>query len=79
MKRGIRAVCPSPKLLGVVAGDIKANGIAAPLLLGLLATAIGGRTLVVSLALIVLAHLWFERRLPPIQPAPADEAAPGGS
>ena len=38
------------------------TGIAAPLLLGLLATAVSGRTLVVYLALIVLAHLWFERR-----------------
>jgi low temperature requirement protein LtrA len=43
------------------------TGIAAPLLLGLLATAVNGRTLVVYLALTVLAHLWFERRLTPIQ------------
>ena len=50
------------------------TGIAAPLLLGLLATAVSGRMLVVYLALIVLAHLWFERRLTPIQAAPADEA-----
>ncbi|WP_066367713.1 low temperature requirement protein A [Herbidospora mongoliensis] len=41
------------------------TGIAAPLLLGLLATAVSGRMLVVYLALIVLAHLWFERRLGP--------------
>ncbi|MGC4813352.1 low temperature requirement protein A [Micromonospora sp. DT228] len=41
------------------------TGIAAPLLLGLLAAAVSGRTLVVYLALIVLAHLWFERRLGP--------------
>ncbi|MEU4245594.1 low temperature requirement protein A [Actinoplanes sp. NPDC026619] len=52
------------------------TGITAPLLLGLLATAISGRTLVISLALIVLAHLWFERRLTPIQVAPSNEAAP---
>ncbi|MEV4823040.1 low temperature requirement protein A [Micromonospora sp. NPDC049274] len=39
------------------------TGIAAPLLLGLLATAVSGRALVAYLALIVLAHLWFERRL----------------
>ncbi|MCX5065963.1 low temperature requirement protein A [Micromonospora lupini] len=50
------------------------TGIAAPLLLGLLATAASGRTLVVCLALIVLAHLWFERRLTPIQAAATDEA-----
>jgi hypothetical protein len=31
------------------------------------ATDIGGRTLVVYLALVVLAHLWFERRLAPVQ------------
>ncbi|MEU7615759.1 low temperature requirement protein A [Micromonospora rifamycinica] len=58
------------------------TGIAAPLLLGLLATAVSGRTLVVYLALIVLAHLWFERRLTPIQTPPTGEAppaAPGGS
>jgi low temperature requirement protein LtrA len=42
------------------------TGIAAPLLLGLLATAVSGRMLVVYLAVIVLAHLWFERRLKPI-------------
>jgi low temperature requirement protein LtrA len=41
------------------------TGIAAPLLLGLLATDVSGRTLVAYLALTVLAHLWFERRLPP--------------
>jgi len=41
------------------------TGIAAPLLLGLLATNVSGRTLVLYLALTVLAHLWFERRLPP--------------
>ncbi|MFG1651842.1 low temperature requirement protein A [Micromonospora sp. NPDC049275] len=39
------------------------TGIAAPLLLGLLATAVSGRVLVAYLALIVLAHLGFERRL----------------
>ncbi|AGZ40686.1 low temperature requirement protein A [Actinoplanes friuliensis] len=44
------------------------TGIVAPLLLGLLATAAAGRTLVACLALIVLAHLWFERRLAPLGP-----------
>jgi low temperature requirement protein LtrA len=54
------------------------TGIAVPLLLGLLASDTSGRTLVVCLALLVLAHLWFERRLAPIeithdqeQPVPA--------
>jgi low temperature requirement protein LtrA len=42
------------------------TGIAVPLLLGLLATDVAGRTLVVCIALVVLAHLWFERRLTPI-------------
>jgi low temperature requirement protein LtrA len=42
------------------------TGIAVPLLLGLLAGGASGRTLVVCLALLVLAHLWFERRLAPI-------------
>jgi low temperature requirement protein LtrA len=44
------------------------TGIVIPLLLGLLATGISGRTLVVCLALVVLAHLWFERRMAPAQP-----------
>jgi low temperature requirement protein LtrA len=44
------------------------TGIVVPLLLGLLATGVAGRTLVVCLALVVLAHLWFERRLAPVQP-----------
>jgi len=43
------------------------TGIVIPLLLGLLATDAGGRTLVVWMALVVLAHLWFERRLTPVQ------------
>jgi hypothetical protein len=43
------------------------TGIAAPLLLGLLATDLAGRTLVACLALVVLAHFWFERRLAPAQ------------
>jgi low temperature requirement protein LtrA len=43
------------------------TGIALPLLLGLFATDLSGRTLVVCLALVVLAHLYFERRLPPVQ------------
>jgi low temperature requirement protein LtrA len=38
------------------------TGIAIPLLLGLLASDISGRTVVVCLALVVLAHLFFERR-----------------
>jgi low temperature requirement protein LtrA len=37
------------------------TGIAVPLLLGLLATRVEGRTLVIWLALVLLAHLWFER------------------
>jgi low temperature requirement protein LtrA len=41
------------------------TGIVVPLLLGLLATNAGGRTLVVCMALVVVAHLWFERRLAP--------------
>jgi low temperature requirement protein LtrA len=44
------------------------TGIVVPLLLGLFATGVAGRTLVVYLALVVLAHLWFERRLAPAQP-----------
>jgi hypothetical protein len=43
------------------------TGIAVPLLLGVLATGVGGRTLIAYLALVVLAHLWFERRLAPVQ------------
>nr|WP_237554772.1 low temperature requirement protein A [Streptomyces sp. SID4948] len=41
------------------------TGVAVPLLLGLFGTGIGGRTLVVCLALPVLAHLAFEQRLAP--------------
>lgn len=41
------------------------TGIVVPLLLGLLATAASGRTLVASLALVVLAHLYFESRWTP--------------
>ncbi len=44
------------------------TGIVVPLLLGLFATGAAGRTLVVCLALVILAHLWFERRLAPAQP-----------
>ena len=51
------------------------TGIAAPLLLGLLASDVSGRTLVIYLAVTVLAHLWFERRLAPIQ-VPAQQASP---
>jgi low temperature requirement protein LtrA len=43
------------------------TGVAAPLLLGLLGTKVEGRILVAVLALVVLAHLFFERRLPPAQ------------
>ena len=43
------------------------TGIAVPLVLGLLATDDEARTLVIFLALVVLAHLWFERRLPPVR------------
>jgi len=43
------------------------TGVAVPLLLGALATNVSGRTLVIYLALVILAHLWFERRLAPIQ------------
>ncbi len=68
--------------LGVVTGAVSHSadlhrtisrvtiGIAAPLLLGLLATDVSGVTLVVCLALLVLAHLWFERRAPPAQATP---------
>ena len=38
------------------------TGIVAPLLLGLLGAGLGGRLLVVCLAALVLAHLYFERR-----------------
>ena len=37
------------------------TGLAIPLLLGLLAADVGGGALVVYVALVVLAHLWFER------------------
>jgi low temperature requirement protein LtrA len=49
-------------------------GIASFVLLGALATGVSGRTLVIYLALVVLAHLWFERRLAPIQ-GPVESAA----
>lgn len=42
------------------------TGIVLPLLLGLLATDVAGRTLVICMASVVVAHLWFERRLAPI-------------
>ena len=38
------------------------TGIAVPLLLGLLAADAGGRALVSYVALVLLVHLWFERR-----------------
>ncbi|MET7684555.1 low temperature requirement protein A [Streptomyces sp. NPDC005423] len=43
------------------------TGVAVPLLLGLLASAVSSRTLVVCLALVVLAHLWFERQSAPAE------------
>ncbi|OXM61172.1 low temperature requirement protein A [Amycolatopsis vastitatis] len=43
------------------------TGIAVPLSLGLFATGTSGRMLVVWMAVVVLAHLWFERRLPPVR------------
>ena len=43
------------------------TGIAVPLALGLFAADASGGALVVVLALVVLAHLWFERRLAPVQ------------
>jgi hypothetical protein len=49
------------------------TGIAVPLLLGLLASGVSGRTLVICLALVVLAHLWFERRYAPDQAASTAE------
>jgi low temperature requirement protein LtrA len=55
------------------------TGIVVPLLLGLLATGISGRTLVVCLAVVVLAHLWFERRMAPVQGGAAPAASPESS
>jgi hypothetical protein len=43
------------------------TGIAVPLLLDLLASNWSGRTVLVCLALVVLAHLWFESRAAPDQ------------
>ena len=51
------------------------TGVAVPLLLGLFATGVSGRMLVVYLALVILAHLWFEQRLAPIQ-SPGDSLPP---
>jgi low temperature requirement protein LtrA len=42
------------------------TGIAAPLLLGALAGGLGGRYLAGCLALVVLAHLWYESRSEPV-------------
>jgi low temperature requirement protein LtrA len=42
------------------------TGVAVPLLLGLLAPGVSGRALVAWLALVVLAHLYFERRMTPL-------------
>ena len=44
------------------------TGIAVPLLLGVFAADVGGRALVIYVALVVLAHLWFERRLAQVHP-----------
>jgi low temperature requirement protein LtrA len=41
------------------------TGIVGPLLLGLLAAGVSARNLVVYLALVVLAHLWYESRSTP--------------
>ncbi len=43
------------------------TGIALPLLLGLLATDVSGRALVICMALVVVAHLSFERHLAPVR------------
>ena len=43
------------------------TGIAVPLLLGLLATGVSGRILVACMALVVVAHLWFEQHLAPVR------------
>jgi low temperature requirement protein LtrA len=57
------------------------TGVLLPLALGLLATHISGRTLTLSLAAVVLAHLYFERQSPPTalssEPPPPDQRAPG--
>lgn len=37
-----------------------------PMLLGVFGSGLNGRILVVCLAAVVLSHLWFERRLPPV-------------
>lgn len=43
------------------------TGIAVPIWLGLLVSDASGRALVIYLALVALAHRWFEQRLPPIR------------
>jgi low temperature requirement protein LtrA len=45
------------------------TGIVIPLLLGLFAAGLAGRTLVACVALVILAHLWFESRPAPVQPS----------
>ena len=50
------------------------TGIAVPLLLGLLASDTNGRTLVIYLDLVVLAHLWFERRYAPDETVSAERS-----
>ena len=44
------------------------TGIAVPLLLGVFAADVGGQALVIYVALVVLVHLWFERRLAQARP-----------
>ncbi len=51
------------------------TGIAVPLTLGALGTDLSGRTLVICLAAVALAHLWFERRS---APPPAPKAVDAG-
>jgi low temperature requirement protein LtrA len=43
------------------------TGAVVPLLLGLFAAGLAGGALVGCLAVVILAHLWYERRLPPVQ------------
>ena len=60
-----RGFHPAPTIAWVI------TGIAVPLLLGLLAADVGGRALVIYVALVVLVHLWFEGRLAQAHPAPS--------
>ena len=49
------------------AAGVVMTGIVVPILLGLFAADVNGRYLVVLLALVILAHLWFEWRYAPDQ------------